>query len=148
MAHAIQLAENSLFLGRISVARRQLGCVRFCYVTPGSRTPQRFHCQPDGVEADAVAAGREAGDAPTTIDTARAEESARVRPRFDSVRYGTPTYCRLALSCAPEITSGADDESEMGVYHDLYQPQRADNLRSRLDEFAPAGVDAGLSFAN
>ncbi|MFL5541421.1 MAG: hypothetical protein ACJ8J0_20705, partial [Longimicrobiaceae bacterium] len=49
-AHAIRLAENSLFIGRVRVARRQLGCMRFCYVTPGSRTPRRYRCQPDEAE--------------------------------------------------------------------------------------------------
>jgi hypothetical protein len=71
-----------------------------------------------------------------------------VRPRFDSVRYGTATYCRLALACAPEIAGGAEDESGMGVFHDLYQPQRLANLRQRLDEFSPAGADAGILFAD
>ena len=49
-SHAIELAENSIFGGVIRVARRQLGCMRFCYVTPGSRTPRRYQCQPDLVE--------------------------------------------------------------------------------------------------
>ncbi|MBL0011667.1 MAG: hypothetical protein IPP22_13245 [Nitrosomonas sp.] len=44
--HAIELAENCIFVGRITVARRQLG-MRFCYVTPESRTPRRYQCQPD-----------------------------------------------------------------------------------------------------
>jgi hypothetical protein len=53
----------------------------------------------------------------------------------------------LAETCAEEITRGADDESEMGVFHDLFQPQREANLRARLDEFTPAGMDPGLIFA-
>ena len=48
--HAIQLGENSIFMGKINVARRQIGCLRFCYITPGSRTPRRYNCQPDLVE--------------------------------------------------------------------------------------------------
>jgi hypothetical protein len=68
----------------------------------------------------------------------------RVEPEFNSTRYGTPTYCQLADTCAEEITRGADDESEVGAFHDLYQPQRADNLRARLEEFTPAGMDAGI----
>ena len=62
-AHAIQLAENSIFVGRIRVARRQLGCMRFCYVTPGSRTPRRYRCQPDIAEEAVRAAlpGAEVG---------------------------------------------------------------------------------------
>jgi hypothetical protein len=35
----------------------------------------------------------------------------------------------------------------MGVFHDLYQPQRAANLQARLDEFTPAGMDSGIIYA-
>ena len=55
---------------------------------------------------------------------------------------------RLALNCAPEITTGADDESEMGAFHDLYAPQRAANLRQRLTEYTPADTDAGIIYAS
>jgi hypothetical protein len=34
----------------------------------------------------------------------------------------------------------------MGVFHDLYQPQRAANLRARLDQFTPAGLEAGIIY--
>jgi hypothetical protein len=67
---------------------------------------------------------------------------------FASVRYGTPDYAQLADNCADEITRGADDGAEMGVFHDLYQPQRADSLRARLAEYTPAGTDAGISFVS
>ncbi len=46
-AHGIALAEDSIFASPLRVLRRQQGCVRFCYVADGSRTPRRFHCQPD-----------------------------------------------------------------------------------------------------
>ena len=121
--HAVSLAENSIFMGRMLVARRQAGCVRFCYLTPVSRTPQRFHCQPD------LAGGA-------------------LRARFTSTRYGAPGYCQLALDCPPEIVRGADDESEMGAFHDLYQPQRAANLRARLAEYSPAGAQAAIIYAS
>jgi hypothetical protein len=32
----------------------------------------------------------------------------------------------------------------MGVFHDLFQPQREDALRTRLTEYTPADTDAGL----
>ena len=148
MAHAIELAENSLFMGRVTVARRQIGCIRFSYLSPSSRTPRRFQCQPDLVESVVLREGGANGDAKELIEATQLEERQRVRPRFDSTRYGTPTYCRLAAACAQEIVRGAQDESEMGVYHDLYQPQRSANLQSRLDEFSPAGADTGLLFAD
>jgi len=134
--HAIELAENSIFMSHVKVMRSQLGCMRFCYVPPGSRTPPRYNCQPDGVTAEVK---RQA-------DKALAE--IRVRPRFNSLRYGMATYCQLANTCAEEIKRGADDESEMGVFHDLFQPQREVNLRTRLDEFTPAGSNAGIILAN
>jgi hypothetical protein len=147
--HAIALAENSIFTGLVRVARRQQGCMRFCWVavTPETRTPRRYHCQPDL----AVAAVDEIEAAPplTADEKAKQKDFARhrVRPRFNSVRYGMPTYCQLALDCTEEIARGADDESEMGAFHDLFQPQRTANLRARLDEYTPAGMEAGIVFA-
>jgi hypothetical protein len=141
---AVELLENSLVTGRIDVARRQSGCVRFSYVRPGSRTPRRYHCQPDLVES--VVNRRVSDDelSPAEGQALRAQERSRVRPRFNSVRYGAPTYCQLADDCAPEIVRGADDESEMGVFHDLYQPQREANLQARLDEYVPIAMEAGI----
>lgn len=140
--HAIELAENTLFLSEVRVARRQIGCVRFCFVPPGSRTPRRFHCQPDLTFAAIDAAGKL--DNTLDVDGEKALALERVSPRFDSLRYGTPTYARLALSCAPEIAAGADNRSEMGVFNDLYQPQRLASLQARLAEFTVAGMDSGV----
>lgn len=143
--HSIELAENSIFNSVVKVARSQVGCVRFCYVPDGSRTPRRYNCQPDLVQ-QAVQAN---GDIPDTEKPAEKQrESDRVVPIFNSTRYGAPTYCQLADACAEEIKRGADDESEMGVFHDLFQPQRAANLRARLDEFTPAGNEAGIIYAS
>lgn len=139
--HAIEMAENSIFMDCLNVARRQLGCMRFCYVPPRCRTPRRHHCQPDLV-VQAVRETADAIDQPAVI----AAETARVRPQFTAERYGRPGYAQLAGSCAEEIRRGADDESEMGVFHDLFQPQRASNLQTRLDEYTPSGFDAGLVF--
>jgi len=146
LAHAIRLAENTIFTSPVLVARRQTGCVRYCYVPDGSRTPRRYHCQPDAAVQDAADRAGPAGQAAV----ARAKDRARdrVRPAFDSLRYGSPEYGRLAQACAEEITRGADDESELGAFHDLYQPERLASLRVRLDQFTPAGLDAGIFFAS
>jgi hypothetical protein len=139
--HAIQLAENSIFMGEVWVARRQIGCIRFSYITPKSRTPNRYECQPDLAEQSVRASG-----SITTLERPQrlAFEALRVRPQFDATRYGKSAYARLSPHCALEITRGADDESEMGVYHDLFEPQRTANLLARLEEFTPAGSDIGL----
>jgi hypothetical protein len=118
--------------------------MRFCYVTPGSRTPRRYNCQPDLVES-IVEADYPPG---SERESARERERLRVEPQFNSTRYGTPTYCQLALTCAEEISGGAEDESEMGAFHHLYQPQRVANLRTRLNEYTPAGMDVGIIIAS
>ncbi|HEX8919834.1 MAG TPA: hypothetical protein VF766_00055, partial [Pyrinomonadaceae bacterium] len=140
--HAVELAENCIFNDCVNVARRQLGCMRFCYVPPGCRTPRRYQCQPDLV-AQAVLEKTKVEAQATLVES----ERLRVQPQFTSRRYGSPGYAQLALTCAEEIKRGADDESEMGVFHDLFQPQREANLRTRLAEFTPAAMDVGLIFA-
>ncbi|MGW3650357.1 hypothetical protein [Streptomyces sp. NPDC000878] len=123
--HAVRIAENSIFTGRLHVARRGIGCLRYSYVPTGSRTPRRHRCQPD---------------------LAGPEQASRVRPLFASQRYGTPWYGQLADRSAEEIRRGADDGAELGTFHDLYRPQREDGLRARLAEYTPAGTDAGIFF--
>jgi len=155
-AHALELAENSIFEGIIRVARRQHGCMRFCSITPrtpgdedepANRTPRRYHCQPDLVEQALLEADPQFNSLPPheRKKLIRLEQN-RVRPLFNSTRYGMATYCQLALACAQEIKSGADDQSEMGVFHELFQPQRETNLRTRLDDVTPAGMEIGIIY--
>ncbi len=134
--HAIKLGENSIFQDCVHVARRQIGCLRFSYIPPGCRTPKRYSCQPDL----AIAASDDAAE--------KAREAERVRPQYTARRYGQPAYAQLSIHCAREIFEGADDGAEMGVFHDLFQPQRFANLRARLEEFIPAGMDSGVLLAN
>jgi hypothetical protein len=143
--HAIDLAENSIFNDPVLVARTQSGCVRFCYVPEKSRTPRRYHCQPDLVKQ---AVSEDTSIPQEEQKEAMQREAARVIPVFNSIYYGTPAYCQLAATCAAEIKRGADDESEMGVFHDLFQPQREANLRARLDDFTPAGNETGIIYVN
>jgi hypothetical protein len=112
----------------VRAARTQQGCVRFSYVPPGSHVPRRYECQP----------------APGATDA----ERIRVRPLFTALDYGAPGYCQLSQRCPEEIRRGADDEAEMGAFHDLYQPQREANLRARLDEYLRFGLEAGIFYAS
>jgi len=132
--HALALAENSLFTGSVRVARRQQGCVRFCYVPFDSRTPSRYQCAPDPED--------------TERSEAFADARRRIKPDFVSTRYGDPGYCQLARSCAKEIRRGAEDRSEMGVFHDLFEPQRLDMLVAAVSDFAGVGTQAGVVFVD
>jgi hypothetical protein len=98
------------------------------------------------VVQEAARLAREEPDNPAQLDPAAERE--RVHPRFDSLRYGKPAYCRLSAHCAAEISQGAEDESEMGVFHHLQNARRAANLAIRLDEYVPARCDAGIIFAD
>lgn len=143
---AIELAENSLLMGSSYVCRRQQGCVRFCYVTPGSRTPRRFECQPDLVDAAVAARFAKGGLTPGERDVLIDRERLRVQPEFASTRYGHQAYAQVTDTCAAEIVRGAEDESEMGAYHDLFRPQRAANLDARLTEFTPSEFAATVAY--
>jgi hypothetical protein len=154
----MERASNTIFLASLNdfdvwpsavIAERvQQGCVRFCYVPPGSRTPRRYQCQPDMVERPIqeqfaiYAITQQARD--------RAEQSAqlRVRPVFTSLNYGDAGYGQLGSRCTSEITQGADDQSEMGAFHALYQTQRVNNIRARLDEYLRFGLEAGIFYAS
>jgi hypothetical protein len=130
----LRLASNSVFWATpgpgpgwtwnapLIAERRQEGCVRFCYVPPGSITPRCYRCVPDADHPDAV-------------------------PHFTSLRYGDPGYAQLRHATDACIRAGADDEGEMGVLHALFQPQRETNLRIRLDEYLRFGLHAGVFYA-
>jgi hypothetical protein len=131
----LELASNTIFLGDLApkdkpklwpaplvVRRRQEGCVRFCWLPSGARVPRRYQCLPS-------------------------EEYPGVRPLFTSLRFGDAAYGQLGRFCPDAILRGADDESEIGAFHDLFQPQREAHLRTRLNEYLRFGLEAGIFFA-
>jgi hypothetical protein len=128
-------ASNSIFLNTVTALRRQLGCVRFCYLPRGSRTSQRFRCQPDLALQNVT-------------DAAESDRiRARLEPMFTTRVYPRPAYYQLAGSIAVEIRTGAEDGSEMGAWNFLKQPQRESNVRTILNEYLRAGLDAGSFYA-
>lgn len=130
----MKLASNTILLAETTAGdgwaapvhsqRRQVGCVRYSYVPLTSLVPRRHHCHPVSVE-----------------------EADRVRPIFTSLQFGHEGYAQLARHSADEIRLGADDESEIGAFHKLYQPQREGNLRVRLQEYLRFGLEAGIFYA-
>jgi hypothetical protein len=132
---AVTLGSNSIFAaGPLVAERRQQGCLRYSWFErTGSATPRRYRCQPDLLREAAQGGDQDAAE-------------RRARPRFRSTRYGRPDYIQLALDCAPEIAEGAADGAEMGALCHLRQPQRASNLRVRLEEYLPFGLEPGLIY--
>jgi hypothetical protein len=100
--------------------RRQQGCVRFSYLPAGSITPRTFMC----IEQ--------------TTNTPQ--------PLFASLRYGEPAYLKLLPCTDDAIRRGADDGGEMGVYHFVLAPLREIDLRVRLQEYMPVGLEFGIFY--
>jgi len=141
---SLNTASEVIFSKPVQAARRQLGCVRYSYVDDlRSTTPRRYRCQPD--------LALENRKKQLQLDTLPPAEAALIRsclrPDFTSERYGHPAYGRLSLNTAPEIGTGAEEGSEMGVFEQLKQPQREANLRNHFQEYLPYGLTAGIIYA-
>lgn len=153
----LELASNTIFRAKsapgtppIHSEQKQAGCVRFSYVPPDSQVPRRYRCQPDLAIEKAITEIENKG---VSLSDEKKEQlaehiSGKIQPVFTDRHYGKPAYGQLALSCPREISRGADDESEMGAFHDLYQPQRETDLRVRLDEYLRYGLQAGIFYVN
>lgn len=156
---ALELASNTLFISQSSVSgplkepvfseKKQSGCVRFSFLPDGARVPRRFRCQPD------LAIDHALEDAKKTDPKVPAAKQkllamairAWLKPGFTDLRYGRPGYAQLRTTTPLAIRTGADDESEMGAFHKLHQPQRETNLRVRLEEYLRFGLEAGVFYA-
>ncbi len=116
------LAASDTWASGLVADRKQEGCVRFSFLPYGSITPRRFEC----VE----------------------QKLAGPQPLFISLRYGDPGYLKLLAGTDDVIRRGADDGGEMGAYHFLLAPQRETDLRTRLQEYLPVGLEYGLIYQN
>ena len=160
-AEILELVSNSILHAEADAAdanwpvpvravRKQEGCVRFSYLPMSSIVPRRYRCQPDLAIATEIERIEKAANAKldaTQRAAVRAGIEAWLEPGFMAVRYARSDYALLRESSPLEIRTGADDESEMGVFHGLYQPQRVTNVRVRLDEYLRFGLEAGIFFA-
>lgn len=141
-AYARELsASETIFTGIVKAQRRQVGCTRFSFLPDGSKAPRRYNCQPDLALA---ACARIKDELPAELsDDERSAVTARVSPTFTSECYSAPSYGQLNPTCAEEITTGAEDGSEMGAFCHLKQPQRRANLKAALEEYLRFGLEAG-----
>jgi hypothetical protein len=100
--------------------RKQEGCIRFSYLPPGSITPRRYQC----------------------VEEARGTPG----PLFYSLRYSDPAYGKLLPQTADDVRRGADDGGEMGAFHFLLAPLRETDLRVRVQEYLPVGLEFGIFY--
>lgn len=156
---AMELASNSLFVSQSAAGeplpepvfseKKQRGCMRFCFLPDGARVPRRFRCQPDLAIGQAIESAKKSNPNFTAADAGPLAKVIRawLKPSFTDMRYGQAGYGQLRVSTPLPIRTGADDESEMGAFHELYQPQRETNLRVRLEEYLRLGMEAGIFYS-
>ncbi len=115
-------ASPPLWNAPLWASRKQEGCVRFSYLPAKSVIPRQFQC------------------------VVRGEGSPQ--PLFYSLRYGDPAYAKLSASTDDAIRRGADDGGEMGAFHFLLAPLRETDLRVRIQEYLPVGLEFGIFYEN
>lgn len=102
--------------------RKQQGCVRFSFLPEGARTPRRFECVEQAL--------------------------ASPQPVFFAFCYGNPGYLKLLPTTPDVVRRGADDGGEMGAFHFVLAPLRETDLRVRLQEYLPVGLEFGVIYQN
>jgi hypothetical protein len=127
----------------------QQGCARFSWIPSGSRVPRRYRCQPSLALGEALRAAKELNPALPALAIATIERriATPLKPAYTARRYGRPGYLQLLTAAPAAIRGGADDESEMGLWSHLRQPQRESNFAVRIDEFLPSGLEANHVYA-
>jgi hypothetical protein len=117
-------ASSSILDGKATAEHRQTGCVRYCYVPPGSSVPRKFRCVPDPA---------------ATLAQRRAQV-----PAYTATDPGSPHYLALAGYGPAVIAAGGEGGSEIGVHHHLYRPVRLAAAARLLDPYVPAGLQLGV----
>jgi hypothetical protein len=116
------LAKDDKWTAPLWSDRKQEGCVRFSYLPTGVITPREFECAQGG--------------------------NGLPQPLFFSLRYGDPGYGKLMPSTDDVVRRGAEDGSEMGAFHFVLSPLRETDLRVRIQEFLPVGLEFGIFYEN
>jgi hypothetical protein len=116
---SVGVIRDSIITGPVISDRRQVGCVEYSWIDPGSQTARQHRCQPATPSTPA--------------------------PVFVSHQFGTRGYGRLRRAGATAVIRGASDGFEMGAMARLGQTQRDDNLRRGVEEYLRFGLEAGVA---
>ena len=130
-AEGIRLASDTIFYAQLAPAdtwkapvqanRRQVGCVRFCWLPSSSITPRRYECLPPDAASEAA-----------------------LTPSFVSQTFGQPGYCLLSGFTPLAVWKGADNGSQMGVYLGIQETEAVTNVGIRSAEYLPANLERGV----
>lgn len=127
-------ATNTIFSDRLSVARSQVGCLRYSYVPPaagGQYHPKRFRCQPDlALEVET--------SLPWYVVL------KMLAPRFLDTALNEPTVALLHPAAHAGLRTGGEGGTEMGAFAAMGTPIRRANLVTFFDDFLPVGADGAI----
>lgn len=122
LSSADTAATPPLWKAPLWAVRKQEGCVRFSYLPAGAIVPRNFKCVKQG--------------------------EGTPQPLLYSLRYGDPAYCKLFSVTDDAIRRGAEDGGEMGAFHFVLAPLRESDLRVRMTEYLPVGLEFGVFYEN
>jgi hypothetical protein len=113
-------ASDSLIQGVVRVVDNQHGCFRFSAAAADetARLPRQYQSQ------------LVAGGVPNHWFVAR--------------RFGNAGYAQLSETCPESIRRGGENGAEMGAFNRVIDAIRRDDVRIKLDEYAPISVIADL----
>ena len=115
-----ELGPGDTWAAPLLADRKQSGCVRFSFLPPHPIVPREFKCVTEVLGAP--------------------------QPIFNSLRYGAPGYCKLFPSTPDAVRRGASDGGEMGAFHFVLAPLRETDLRIRMQEYVPVGLEFGIIY--
>ena len=125
--------------------------MRFCYVVPASSrhaATLSLPARPRDRQLEIAAAEESAR--PLTAARSGSEIRDRVRtrvvPEYTSSHYGDPAICNSRSMARRRSRPGRRTAPRWAPICHLKQPQRERNLRMRLEEYLPFGLDYGLIY--
>ncbi len=115
------LGASDLWPAAVWASRRQAGCIRFCVLPFDSVTPRRYRCLPPDAASEAA-----------------------LQPRFITLQYGQPGYAMLSGDVPMAIWTGAENNSQLGVFLQAQETEAVSNVALRAPEYLPALLEAGI----
>jgi hypothetical protein len=130
-------ASECLLDHTVLVNDQQAGCLRFSRWEVGSVLPRRYACVPtDDQVRDCRPTGNVAGPPGNPSVASRC-----LPPMFNALRFGRPDYAQLASEGPAEIATASESGAEVGAFASRLMQRRLDNLRRKLEEFMPLGLE-------
>ena len=109
-------AASSAATVPVKAERRQVGCLRFCFVPDASLTPRRYRCLQGEI----------------------------AETWFENRKYGNPAYMQLHDRLGSLLMEAGSNGDELGVWNYLRNSSRQANIWRAIEGFLRYGMEAGI----